>query len=130
MVLLPAVVTLLSSCAIVDNSPVSNLDKNIEAAVQNAKDKGYPDLAQIPPAPSNLKTDKQWSEFATSMDKKLAIVVDSPKSEFSHPNTPDADWAQSKLNKMDNSPNTAPAPQDDVYAWAARLRAMTNSPTK
>ncbi len=130
MVLLPAALMVLCSCALVDNSPVSNLDKNFEAAVQNTKDKGYPDLTKIPPVPTNLKTDKQWSELSATMDKKLLIVTNNPNSDMEHPNTPDENWGQSKLDKMNNNPQTNPAPQEDLNAWAARLRAMTNSPTK
>lgn len=128
-------VSVLVSCAAMSRDPIHDLPKNVNSAALNTTDVGYPDLNKIPPPPSNLISDAQWSAQKDGLAAKQIAVENEPNARPITKQEGDMTWAQSAKQNMENEPRLAPAPAgENPLTWAARMRAFlfpnsTSTPT-
>lgn len=115
----------LCGCALADKSTFGNLDENISAAIDNARDIGYPNLAAVPNTPANLKSNSEWNQFEAQMNNQTNAFTDEENSAIAQP--VDTSWAANSINNLNKNPLAAQAPNENPEAFAARVRAMLNS---
>lgn len=110
---------------------VQELPQTIALANHNANDNDYPDLSKIPPIPSNMRTDADWSIHKNNLELGRIEVEKSPNSRPPLKQEADMSWAQSAKNVLETDPRAQPAkPEEDAMSWVARMRALLNIPNE
>ncbi len=88
-------------------------------------DDTYPDLLTIPPAPKNVKTEKEWSNLAKELDQKERYVRTLPNARDYDARQWDMKWADKATKDLEKNPKNGIIPDiKEAEAWAARLRAI------
>lgn len=124
-------IALLGGCITKVRDSVQNLPEAIAQAGNNANDKGYPDLSKIPPMPTNMKTDADWLNHQKKLEAQRNEVDKAPNSRLPSANEADMSWSAPLKTIVETDPRFTPAPIDDnPTAWAARMRAIFETPKK
>jgi hypothetical protein len=117
--------SLLGGCAILDAKKLSQLPDAIEIAAENTKGNDFPKLVDIPPAPTNLRTDSQWIAHDKQLVDNSALLFQNKNSQQPSAIEADVIWANNLRNNLNNNAKAIPVTQTEApAAWAARVRAL------
>ena len=121
----------LGGCVTKIRDSVQDLPDTIALASHNATDQGFPDLRKIPPIPTDMKSDKDWSLHKDKLEVRRLEIESAPNSRLATKEESDITWAQSAKTILEKDPRAQPAkPDEEALAWAARMRALLNIPNE
>lgn len=103
----------------------ADLDKQIKADAKSE----YPVLYKIPEVPKDLMTDAEWDAFNKSLKTEQVAFEKKPDTFNLTKKDSDISWANKDRAIVTNDAKSAPVPEFDGIAWAARMRAIIDSKT-
>lgn len=88
-------------------------------------DTNYPDLLKIPPAPTSVKTDSDWSKMASTLSNDERVLRKNPMASDYNSANWNTEWAKKSSDIIEKDPKNADVPNIDAAVdWAARMRAI------